>query len=279
MQLGTTEVRFYREISAGVPVRVPAAYHAASDGTEAFVLVLEDLAAAGATFSDVARAATAETAREVVTDLARLHAAFWNSARFRGDLGWLRRPDRNPSLRLERALCAAALRPGLGRFPEVVPEAIRGAAGRIVDARDILDALWAAGDLTLVHGDSHLGNLFFVGGRVGFLDWQVAQVAPGMRDVSYFLVTSLPTEVRRAHERALIAHYLACLAHAGVAAPAFDDAWRQHRLLACQAWVAATVTAAATTLQVEAIARAGVARANRALVDLDSIGALGAIGA
>jgi len=279
MALGTTEVRFYREIAPALPVRVPDALCAVSDRAQGFALVLEDLAAGSAAFSDVAHPVDAARAGTVVAALARLHAALWESPRFRSDLAWLRAPGRNPLVGRERALCALALRPGLARFPDLVPAAIRDAAGRVLAARDRLDARWAARPLTLVHGDDHLGNLFWEGEEVGFLDWQVTQIGPGMRDVSYFLVTSLPVEVRRAHERALIERYLAVLAERGVAAPSFEDAWRDHRLLACHAWIAAIVTAAAPALQPEPVARAAVDRACRALVDLDSLRALADLGA
>jgi 5-methylthioribose kinase len=177
----------------------------------------------------------------------------------------------------QRALCAAAVRPGLARFPELVPDAVRAAAPRIVAARDRLDAFSAARPRTLIHGDSHSGNLYFVGDDVGFLDWQIAQCGPGMRDVTYFLISSLETDLRRNHERALIGHYLDELSRHGVAAPSHEDAWREHRLHAFHTWIATVVTAAAATLQVETIARAGVARSSCALVDLDSLAALDAI--
>jgi aminoglycoside phosphotransferase (APT) family kinase protein len=278
MELGATEVRFYREIAPALPIAAPRAY-AARRGRRAgyFALVLEDLVTAGATFTDVAGPLSVATARTVVGVLARLHAAFWESPRFGRDLAWLRAPDRNPTLRLERALCAAAVRPGLARFPELVPDAVRAAAPRIVAARDRLDAFSAERPRTLIHGDSHSGNLYFVGDDVGFLDWQITQCGPGMRDVTYFLISSLETDLRRAHERALIAHYLDELARHGVAAPSHEDAWREHRLHAFHTWIATIVTAAAATLQVEAIARAGVARSSRALVDLDSLAALDAL--
>ncbi len=275
MRLGATEVDFYRTIASEVPVLVPRSFDAAIDTrTQRFVLVLEDLVANGASFTDVSRPVTATIARRVVGELGRLHAAFWRSPRFDTDLAWLKTPYRNPTIRHERALCRAALGPGLRRFPALIPDAIRHAAPRILAARDRLDARWARRPLTLIHGDCHSGNLYFVGDGVGFLDWQVTQCGPGLRDVSYFLISSMPTATRLAHQQELLAHYLASLADAGVDAPSFDDAWLEHRLHACHAWIAAIVTAAAATLQIEPIARAAVARANRALIDLDTLGAL-----
>jgi aminoglycoside phosphotransferase (APT) family kinase protein len=143
-----------------------------------------------------------------------------------------------------------------------------------VAARDRLDAYWSTQPLTLIHGDSHIGNLYFIGERVGFFDWQVVQRGPGLRDLSYFLITSLPVEIRREHERAILGEYLAALRDAGGPAPASDRAWEQHRLHAFHAFVAAAVTAAARELQPDPVARAGLARACAALTDLESLRAL-----
>lgn len=274
MGLGATEVRFYSDIAPILPssVVIPRPYYAAigPDGQH-FALVLEDLASPDCEFTDASRPVTAERARAVIGTLALLHAAFWNSPRLREDLSWLRRPDHNPNLPVERLICAAGVRRALPKFTDLVPPAVARAAPRIVAARDWMEAMWGAGDRTLIHGDSHIGNLFFRGDRVGFLDWQVVQCGQGMRDVTYFLINSVPTAVRRAHERDLIAHYLATLSDQGVNAPAPGAAWAQYRLHAFYPWIAAAVTAAAASLQHTAIVRASLARASTALVDLEAL--------
>lgn len=280
MQLAANEVRFYREIAASVPVPVPRSWRAERRAaTGAFVLVLEDLAARGARFTDVSDRADLATARTVVTALGRLHAAFWASARFERELAWLRTPGPRPGLRLERCLCRSLAGRGVARFPDVIPEQIRASAGRLVAARDHLERAWADGPMTLLHGDCHVGNMYFVDGGVGLLDWQVAQRGQGMRDVSYFLVNSVPTDTRRRHERELIELWRSVLDDRGVRPPSFETAWRQHRLHAIYTWIGTTVTAAVPRLQPAPIARAGLSRACRALVDLGSLDALDDIGA
>ena len=275
MRLGANELGFYRQIAPHVPIECPRAFHAAGPaGAQRFVLVLEDLATRGARFLDAAGSVTLDEARAVVCMLGRLHARFWNSPRLRTDLAWLRAPDRNPLAAVERALCALAVRPVLRRADGVVPPALRAAAGRIVAARPRLEDAWGRGPQTLLHGDAHVGNVYLLPDAVGLLDWQVVQSGQGMRDVTYFLVTSVPTEVRRAHERALIGTYLATLRTQGVDAPAADEAWAQYRLHALYAWIATLVTTAAATLQADHIARAGLARASAAVTDLESVAAL-----
>jgi hypothetical protein len=116
--------------------------------------------------------------------------------------------------------------------------------------------------------------MYFSKGKSGFLDWQVVRRGQGMRDVSYFLVSSLPTELRRTNEKDLIMLYLDSLQDAGISAPTFDQAWEQYRLHTFYTWIAQIVTAAAGTLQEERIVRTGLSRTAQAMVDLDSVAAL-----
>ncbi len=274
LRLGSTEVRFYRRLAEEVPVDVARVFHVASGRAGRFVLVLEDLTSRGVRFADVTRPLTAETARLVVRALARLHAAFWESPRFRSDLAWLEGHDRDARYRIGRLLSAVAVTPALARFGDLVPPELRAAAGRIAAARDRLEQAWARPPCTLIHGDAHAGNLYFPPGGVGFLDWQVVQRGQGMRDVTYFVVESLPTALRRNCERELIDLYRATLTEHGIAAPPPDTAWAQYRLHALYAWIASVVTSAAARLQSEAIVRAGLARSSAAVMDLDSLAAL-----
>ena len=275
MALGENEVRFYREIAPKLSIDVPRALHVAYTGrARSFILVLEDLTARGARFTDVSHHVTLDEARTVVLTLAQLHARFWDDPRLVNELAWLRHTDRNRNYPVERLLCAAAVPAALRKHPDLVPRELHESAARIIAARDRLEAAWATGPLTVVHGDAHAGNMYFCDGRAGLLDWQVVQCGQGMRDVGYFLTNSLATGVRRAHEHELIRTYLAALAELGAYAPGSDSAWRQYRLHALYAWIAAAVTAAAATFQSEPIVRAGLTRTSTAVVDLQSLEAL-----
>jgi aminoglycoside phosphotransferase (APT) family kinase protein len=173
---------------------------------------------------------------------------------------------------LERFLTGQMVRRAERRFSSDLGPVLKRIADLAVLRRDALEDLWARGPRTLVHGDCHIGNLFFEGDRTGFLDWQVLHRAPGMRDVSYFLCHSLPGDLRRAHERELVGLYLATLTDCGIDAPDPASAWDQHRLFAVYAWIAAAFTAAAGGgLQAREIAVAGLRRATRAVTELESV--------
>src|SRR3546814_14871415 len=57
---------------------------------------------------------------------------------------------------------------------------------------------------TLLHGDTHLGNIYLLpDGRAGLLDWQLVVRGHHMHDVNYIVTTALSIGDRRNHERDL----------------------------------------------------------------------------
>jgi aminoglycoside phosphotransferase (APT) family kinase protein len=273
--LGASEVAFYRALGDRLPIRAPRVYCArrARRGGR-FVLLLEDLASAGARFTNSANPISLDEARAVMTTLARLHAAFWESPELANELAWLRSPENNPARGFEWWLSARSNQPALAHFHAALPEVVCENAHRIHTARPLLEAHWAALPRTLIHGDPHAGNLYFQDGEVGFFDWQVVQAGHGLRDVSYFLLNSMETPLRRSQERALIDHYLAVLSENGVDAPDAATAWEEHRLFALYAWIAISVTAATAGLQDRKIVERAIERVGRGVADLDSFAAL-----
>jgi hypothetical protein len=272
--IGRNEVEFYRRVRSDIPVRAPGVHAAVcAGGGRRFVLLLEDLASGGARFPKVGDRATLEHGRQVIEELARLHARFWESSRFQGDLAWVPcLENRSRNMPWERFVTGRMLSIAVRRYAGDFPPVLTEVADLVIRHRDGLEGLWARGPRTLIHGDCHLGNLFFQGEQVGFLDWQLLARAPGMRDVSYFLCNSLPTELRREHERTLIGFYLERLEAQGVAAPDFADAWERHRLFAVYTWLAAAFTAAAGAgLQPREVGMAGLRRTTLAVADLESV--------
>lgn len=272
--IGHNEVRFYHSARTSVPVRAPSVHGLQSLGCgRYFVLVLEDITAPGTRLTTVGDRASLQDAEQVVRALASLHAAFWESPRFRTDLSWLPNAEtRRRDLPWERFATGSMIGIAERRFASEFPPAFREIAKVCSAQRDRLEFLWGDAPRTFIHGDCHIGNLFFEPRRVGFLDWQVCGAAPGMRDVSYFLCNSFPTELRRAHEVDLIRNYLEELKRSGIDAPSFDFAWRQHRLFALYTWIAAAFTVAAGGgLQSREIGIAGLRRATKAAEDLESV--------
>jgi len=262
-QMGVREARLYRDLAAELPVRVPRPCYADFDAEGRYVMVLEDLVASGCSFPSPKDPRVAEWAGRIVEQLARLHARFHQSPRFAGDLAWLAERGTGAG-----DFGASLVKLALDRVGARLSPAFRRFAACYVARAPAIAALWNAGAATLVHGDPHLGNLFLDGERIGFLDWGVIAVAPGMRDVAYVLCNSVPTELRRAHEKEWIDGYRSALAAHGVDLAA-ETAWKQYRLFAIYSWLAATATVAmGSKWQPEALALSSTERATEALEDL-----------
>jgi hypothetical protein len=202
------EMRFYAELAEEAGLPTPRCYYAAYDeATGNIVLLLEDMAPSKV--GDQVEGATAEEAEFVVTELARFHARWWNSERLL-DHSWLR-----PSARLAERL-DELYRRGLGplretmqgRYPELLDLVER--MGAIVPALAASRAALLPRPFTLVHGDVRLDNLFLpLNGNTSFavIDWQATAIGSAANDLAYWLVLSLPVDVRRAHEPRLLRRY------------------------------------------------------------------------
>jgi hypothetical protein len=267
--LGPTEVAFYRDVRPILSIRAPLSYASRVGRQGGYVLLLEDLVADRVTLKTIADPVSQREAETVVDALASLHAAFWGPPRF----SWLRTVQRNPNEPIERFVCNLAHRPTLERFSNLLPQTVRAGAKRIHEERRALERYWANGPLTLVHGDSHVGNMYFVRGDAGLFDWQVTQHHQGIRDLAYFTVLSLDTEVRRAHEATLFERYWRRLHDAGVPRAEADPnwLWERYRSFALYAYIGASVTATMSDLQPEHIARLGLSRSATAVDDLGAL--------
>jgi thiamine kinase-like enzyme len=257
--MGRREARFYAELGREMPVRVATPYWTGwSEDGNAYLMLLEDLAGSGCRFPGWKDPELADYARGTMQALARLHARFQGSPRFESDLSWIEPPMRSEFGPL-------MVKSALEQFGAEMPPAFHEMARIYTGHHDLLNARLDRGAHTLVHGDSHLGNLFVDGERIGLLDWACVSRAPGLRDVAYFLCSSIPTELRRSQERPLLELYLRGLAEP----PSFDEAWLQYRLYSVCAWIAATVTAAAgSRMQPLEVGQRSMQRATDALIDL-----------
>jgi aminoglycoside phosphotransferase (APT) family kinase protein len=236
--MGRREARFYEAVAAETPLRVPRAYYAAhGDEPTDYIMVLEDLEAAGCTFPKSVPDHARERGRQVIEALARLHAHFWEDPRFQAELSWV-----PPAMR--GALGAKLIDQARERFSGQLPPVFSELCRLYVAHHERICDLWDEGAPTLIHGDAHAGNQFLDGDRVGLYDWAVISRSPGIRDVGIYMCNSCPPEVRRREEEGWIRAYRQGLVDGGVDAPALDALWQRYRLAVLYGWVAATATAA-----------------------------------
>lgn len=271
--LGVAEARFYAGVG-DLPVRAPRAWYSDHDDeTGSFVMVLEDLVAAGCRFASPDDPEVLAVAESLMEELAALHATYWER-----DIPWLGRHSLSSGggdEQKQRAGAGASLvRSAIDQFASDLPAAFRELGELYVERFLDVGRLFNEGEKTLIHGDDHIGNLFVDRDRTGFYDWAVASRYPGMRDVAYFLCNSLPTELRRAEQEALVARYRDGLAARGVI---LDErtAWDQYRLFATYSWISACTTAAmGDKLQPFEVGHRATIRTTEAIIDLDTLGLL-----
>ncbi|UGT40207.1 ecdysteroid 22-kinase family protein [Nocardia yamanashiensis] len=273
--LGRNECGFYRAVRPGLRIETPEVLGIDHDPRlERFTIVIEDLTARAARFTDAAADMSPADAALVVRTLAGLHATHWDSPRLTdtraGGLGWITTGARDPMLPLIRRAMAGSARLLARRQPELLPRA----GERILRRFGAVTAELDAGPHTVLHGDPHPGNVYFTDAAAGLLDWQVLRRGDGIRDLTYFLVFALSTEDRLAHTPELLAVYLEELARRGGPRQHPADVRRRLRAHAAYAYASIAFTAVFAGLQSDTIARSGLRKAARAVEDLDTAAAL-----
>ncbi len=270
------EVHAYADVRPASPLRMPQCWFAGYDpGAQQGIVIMDDLVARGVEFCHPQKPQTAEQVAKRLTMLARHHAMAWES------------PEIRPGGRFSWATHFA----DTTYYPTVlVPEiwqgyvdSARGAAASVcfhdLDWMiEAVDKFWRFSrtlPTTLIHGDTHLGNLYIdVDGEPGFFD-SLPHLAPAMVEISYHITGALDVPVRRANERALVDHYRQELIRCGVDAPGLDDLMHQFGVFLANGYAIFLVNA--SEFQPEAINTAYTARFSSAMLDHDTIGLIAAL--
>ena len=164
--------------------------------------------------------------------------------------------------------------PFLEAFGATLSPAVKAIVEEIGQKAVKIQTSFAQPPITIVHGDYRVDNLFFAspqgGAEFAVADWQIVFKGNGAFDLAYLLTGSLETEVRRAHERELLACYHAGLVAGGVKGYSLDDCRDDYRfwVMLGFAWpVVAIGTLDTANERGVALFRAWVERAMAAMVD------------
>lgn len=268
----TYETRFFQQIQPAVADLTITPYVSRSGMGGRYVAAFEDIALRGeVTFYDADDECPLKHAEAVIDLLAKLHGRFWRSPRFETDLSWLETYSRRPGGSFMQRFFTWSEKRFMAQDREV-PASVRRLTRAYVENQPALVKVWEAMPPTLCHGDTHLGNTFAnPHGTAGIYDWQVFHKMNGLRDVAYFLMHSVPTELRRNEEKNLIARYLDALAEhgAGAEVPGYAEAFDTYRLLTIDGWIAIVFTLAAGSMQPDDRMEVTAVRAINTMMDLD----------
>jgi hypothetical protein len=220
-----SELLFYRDLAETVAIRTPRRVFAeiADSGTE-FVLILEDLHPA--VQGDQLAGCGLAQARDAVINLAGLHGPRWCDPTLPD---WLHRNGPDDAAVLAEVYVGAMdtfVERFSGQLAEADVDVLRGLPLDVVEW--ILAREHRYG---VVHGDYRLDNLVFPPGEepgVAAVDWQTLSVGLPARDLAFFIGTSLEPELRRAHERELVAAYHQALVGFGVTDYTLEECWEDY---------------------------------------------------
>jgi hypothetical protein len=271
-RMGPREVRFYRDLAPLLKVRVPEVHVAIHDESDdSFILLMEDLTATGCEVSDGTWGVDTDGAAIALEWLAEIHARYEDPAVRAAEAPWVSEPV------FGSTYGSVMLQHGLDHHRDRLSDDFAAIAEIYIHRGRELHELFTRGPKTVIHGDTHIGNLFFDHGTLGFLDWGIINVNTPMREVSYFMNMAMNIEDRRRSDRDLLRLYLDARRAFGASEITFDDALLAHRVHAayCVPASCQVVTFPANMSERRRIfSDAFLARAEAAITDLDARGAL-----
>ena len=214
---GRYEVAFYTQVAAAMPESpVPRCFDAVwNEDTKDWHLLLEDLTETHFTLIYWPMPPTLPQSEAIIAARARFHARWWDDPRLGTSIGtWLEPHD--PQIHH----FANQYR----RFADLVgdrlPAERRAVYERLIEEGHRLNARYHTHcDMTLLHGDSHVWNVFLPrdgGDDVRLFDWPAWRVAVATDDLAYMMALHWFPDHRRRYERHLLDHYHANLLAHGV---------------------------------------------------------------
>lgn len=221
------EVKFFEDMAAQSPIRVPRGYYGAVDEeTSQFVLVMEDMGDMRGV--DQILGMGIADAERVVDELAGWHAAFWGKAEALIETG--------TAVSLGDPIYTAVL-------PVVFPEGWEKLTAGIDLPAEILEVgpPWveampgllqslSSGPTTAIHGDYRGDNMLFdEDGSLVLLDFQLIGHGSAAYDLAYFITQSLAADTAGEHEQALFARWVDGLVAGGVPEADTANLWEQYR--------------------------------------------------
>ena len=269
------EIHFYEQIAGESAIRTPRRYYSAMDrGRNEYVLLMEDVTTGR--IGDQIAGGSAAQAEAVVQHMAEFQSQWWEHPRLDG-LSWLAAGAVRPADGADgwQAFYRQAWPIARELMPDVLCGPIVAIGDRLVRGYAAVLRSSAERPRTVIHGDCRLDNVFFSEDGAQpptFIDWQLVSCGRGAYDLAYFLGTNLTTEVRRAHETALLRRYHSVVTEGRGNGYSFEHCLRDYRLAMLLAFGFWVQTAGAPSFPVSAHPLRDVAmeRLSAALIDLDA---------
>jgi hypothetical protein len=268
------EIKFYRSLSAHVPLKLPRILAAESLLCQGSTLVMSDLTENNFRPGLVSDALSVDQAGQVIRQLAKLHGHYWNKPNLLQTYRWLNGMSYQIENAMGTMMAYPLMRQGLRLAGGLVSTMLSQPALTYAANRRRYKHFLNSESRTLVHYDCHPGNLFWEGKEPGFLDWQLVRMGEGVGDVAYFLATALEPELRRKHEKTLLSQYVNQLAMAGVPELNEDRIFNRYQMHLTYPFEAMLVTLAIGDMMQKDVNLELIKRATAAVEDHDSFARL-----
>ena len=228
------EVNFYNRIRPSLDIEAPLSLGGLFEmETKQYVLILEDVTKRGATFPSNLDDISVEHVQQILLGLAKMHAEMWNSPRFEGDLDWVETHLQGHVEDHMRSVIPIGVQGQLEKhkFKSELIARLGVTERQLFEGKCANKLHQSKLPQTLLHGDTHIGNTYRMpDGSAGFHDWQLCVKGFALHDVTYLINTALAVDVRRKHDRDLLAFYREALVANGVSdAPSMEMLWLEHR--------------------------------------------------
>jgi hypothetical protein len=232
------EVRFYEEIGPDCGLCAPQRYFSHADVSgDQYILLLQDMDAAGAHVGNDLQGCTIEEAELVVRNAAAFHARWWQRDELLR-LAWM--PFINDPVYQSAEHSYQQTWPVfLGMYGDRLSARLRK-DGEAMQTRVIaLLELLRQPPLTMSHGDYRADNMFFgpAAGDLTLCDWQIASKCRGAFDIAYFLSMSIAPELRAREEMRLLRLWRDGLIEHGVPDYSWEQAQHDYRLGVLFSWL------------------------------------------
>lgn len=228
------EVAFYAKLRRQLDIEAPLWFGGDYDPeSRHFALLMENLTDRGAHFPNVLETVSPDRVRSLLDTLATLHARYWNADASNPALAWMGNALEGSVATLLNDAAAPYIQYEIDnqKFKSELVGMLGWTGDELRAGTKAMHRHQMGLDQCVVHGDTHLGNTYFLPeGRCGLLDWQLTGRGHPMHDVSYIISTALSIADRRVHERPLLNYYLDQLGAAGASRlPSFEDIWTEYR--------------------------------------------------
>ena len=231
------EARFYRKLANDHHLPAPRCYHSGFDSASGnTILLLEDMKHARQ--GDSVAGCSMDDARRAIVQVARFHAAWWDSPRL-DELEWM--PLKDAESGVYQAIYPGAWESLVEKAGDGMPQGLRRLGDRLRPDVPGIKADLTKPPRTIVHGDYRLDNCFFSTGAHAqspvVFDWEFCVRGRGACDVATFISEAFPSQRRRAVELGLVRTYHSVLVDNGVSGYSFAQCWRDFRLAMLESFV------------------------------------------